>query len=137
VPSDSHTERFAGLPRTDLANGLTVVDARTRKARRRGLSRLDSLQPDQGLLIRTVSVHTFGMRFALDLIWLAKDGAVVRVDHDVPAARIRACLKARSVVETVAGRADAFLSAGVGTPSGERSAQVARPSDEFERDRGA
>lgn len=137
MPSDSHNERFAGLPRRDLDGGLTVVEARTRKARRRGLSRLDSLPPDHGLLIRTVSVHTFGMRFALDLIWLAKDGTVVRVDRDVPAARMRTCLKARSVVETAAGRADAFLSAGVGTPSGEPSAQAARPSDEFERDRGA
>jgi len=138
LPSDSHTERFAGLPRTDLPDGLTVVEARTRKARRRGLSRLDSLPADHGLLIKTVSVHTFGMRFALDLIWLNRDGTVVRVDHNVPPGRMRTCLKARSVVETVAGRADAFLSAGVGTPGGGPSAQASsRRSDELERDRGA
>ena len=54
------------------------------------------------------------MRFALDLIWLAKDGTLVRVDRSVPRARMRICLKARSVVETAAGQADAFLAAGLG-----------------------
>ncbi len=127
MPSTDHTERFAGLPRRTLAGDVTLVEASTGKARRRGLSRLDSLPPDHGLRIRTVSVHTFGMRFALDLIWLDKHGAVVRVDRDVPPGRMRACFRARSVVETLAGQADAFLSAGVGTPG----------SDEVEGDRGA
>lgn len=120
MPSTDHAERFAGLPRRRLAGAVVLVEASTRNARRRGLSRLDSLPGDHALRIRTVSVHTFGMRFALDLIWLDKHGATVRVDRDVPPNRVRGCVRARSVVETVAGRADAFLSAGVGTPdSGE------------------
>jgi uncharacterized membrane protein (UPF0127 family) len=57
------------------------------------------------------------MRFALDLIWLGKDGRVVRVDRSVPPSRMRICTRARSVVETLAGQADAFLAAGL-TPSG-------------------
>ena len=32
---------------------------------------------------RCRSVHTFTMRFPLDLIWLGKDGGIVRVDRDV------------------------------------------------------
>jgi uncharacterized protein len=124
MPSTDHTERFAGQPRRTLAGGVTLVDASTGKARRRGLSRLDSLPDDHALRLRTVSVHTFGMRFALDLIWLDKHGTAVRVDRDVPPNRLRACLKARAVVETVAGHADAFL-------SGDRL------SDEVEGDRGA
>jgi uncharacterized protein len=107
-------DRFEGLPRRPLANGLVVIEARTHRSRRRGLARLDALAPDQALHIpQTPSVHTFGMRFALDLIWLGKDGGVVRVDRDVRSGRMRLCLKARSVVETAAGQADAFLSAGV------------------------
>jgi len=124
MPSTDHAERFAGLPGRTLAGGVTVVEASTSKARRRGLSRLDSLPADHGLRIRTTSVHTFGMRFALDLIWLDKRGSVVRVDRDVPAKRLRACFRARSVVETLAGHADAFLSDG-------------RLSDEVEGDRRA
>jgi hypothetical protein len=77
------------------------------------------------------------MRFALDLIWLGKHGAVVRVDRAIPARRIRVCLRARSVVETLAGHADAFLAANLGTPNAESGANPSSRSDEVERDRGA
>ena len=52
---------------------------------------------------RCRSVHTFGMRFALDLFWLDAGGAIVRVDRDVPPRRVRCCRAARSVVEAPAG----------------------------------
>ena len=108
-------ERFEGLPLTELVDGLVLVEAKTHRSRRRGLSRLDALAPAHGLHIpQTPSVHTFGMRFALDLIWLDGHGQMVRVDRDVPARRMRWCPRARSVVETNAGQADAFLAAGVG-----------------------
>lgn len=112
MPNSTYTERFAGLPRRSVPGGLTIVEAKGGQARRRGLSRLDSLPADHALLIpRCPSVHTFGMRFALDLIWLGKGDAVVRVDRDVPPRRTRLCVRARSVIETVAGESDAFLSA--------------------------
>jgi uncharacterized protein len=61
--------------------------------------------PADGLLLpRTRSVHTFGMRFALDLHWLDGSGEVVRIDRAVPPRRIRTCLRARSVVELPAHR---------------------------------
>ena len=60
--------------------------------------------PGDPLLIEGCrSVHTFGMRYALDLVWLDGDGAVIRVDRDVPPRRLRTCLRARSVLETAAG----------------------------------
>lgn len=109
---DGADGRFAGLPRRRLQGGLVVVEARTHRSRRRGLARLDSLAPDHALHIpQTPSVHTFGMRFALDLIWLARDGSVVRVDREVGPGRMRLCTRARSVVETVAGEGDRFAAA--------------------------
>jgi len=51
------------------------------------------------LLPRTRSIHTCGMRFALDLVWLDGDGRIVRVDRTVPPWRVRACRTARAVVE--------------------------------------
>ena len=108
-------QRFRGLPVTDLPDGLRLIEARSRRSRRRGLSRLDTLPPDVALHIPgTPSVHTFGMRFSLDLIWLRKDGTVARVDRNIGPRRVATCLKARSVVETTAGAADRFLTAGVG-----------------------
>jgi uncharacterized membrane protein (UPF0127 family) len=105
--------RFEGLPRRELRGGLEVIEATTHRSRRRGLSRLDRLSPLYALHIpSTPSVHTFGMRFDLDLIWLARSGKVLRVDRFVKPNRMRTCVRARSVIETVAGEADAFLTAG-------------------------
>jgi uncharacterized membrane protein (UPF0127 family) len=118
VPPPELDDRFDGLPTTDYVGGLTLIEAQTHRSRRRGLSKLDVLPATHALHIpATPSVHTFGMRFALDLIWLSKDGVLVRVDRDVPPRRMRFCRPARSVVETVAGQADAFLAAGVGAAS--------------------
>jgi uncharacterized protein len=81
---------------------------------RRGLGGLADLPPERALRLRCRAVHTFTMRFALDLIWIGRDGGVVRVDRDVPPRRHRGCAGARAVVETRAGWADRFISAGVG-----------------------
>src|SRR5947208_17084796 len=79
--------------------GIEVRIAATPGARLLGLARLRA-RPACGLLLpRTRSVHTFGMRFALDLVWLAEDGRVVRIDIGVPPRRLRSCRGARSVVE--------------------------------------
>jgi uncharacterized membrane protein (UPF0127 family) len=50
-------------------------------------------------IARCRSVHTFGMRYPLDLVWLDTSGRVVRVDLDVAPRQVRACRGARSVVE--------------------------------------
>lgn len=108
----SSDDRFSGLPVRELPGGRGIIEARTHRSRRRGLARLDALPPDRALHIpQTPSVHTFGMRFALDLIWLDGRGEIVRVDRAVAPRRMRTCLRARSVIETVAGEADAFLTA--------------------------
>jgi uncharacterized protein len=63
--------------------------------------------PPVGLLLpRCRSVHTFGMRFALDLVWLGAGGAVVRIDRGVRPWRVRSCRRARSVLELRSGPAE-------------------------------
>ena len=59
-------------------------------------------------ILKCNSVHTFGMRFALDLVWLGRGGRVVRIDTNVPARRMKTCLRARSVIEARAGHGDRF-----------------------------
>ena len=106
--------RLDPLPGRDLAGGLRVAEADSRAARMKGLARLDAMPEQLALHIpRCRSVHTFTMRFPLDLIWLGKDGAVVRVDPAVPPRRLKLCFKARSVVEANAGTADRFVAAGL------------------------
>jgi uncharacterized protein len=107
-------ERLDALPGRDLPGGLRVARADSRPARMKGLAKLDAMPERYALLLpRCRSVHTFTMRFPLDLIWLGKDGRPVRVDHAVPPNRMKLCLRARDVVEANAGTADAFLAAGL------------------------
>ncbi len=76
----------------------------------RGLARLDEMPETTALhLPKCRSIHTFTMRFPLDLIWLDKRGHVVRIDRNVPPRRMKSCLRARSVIEARAGTADAFV----------------------------
>jgi len=111
--------RLDGLPGRDLPGGLRLAEARTRPARMKGLARLDSMPGQLALHItRCRSVHTFTMRFPLDLIWLSRDGEPVRVDRAVAPRRLKLCLSARSVVEANAGAGDAFAAALSAAPPG-------------------
>ena len=78
---------------------MTIHCARTLRARLRGLA-LRREPPDHALLLpHTRAVHTFGMRFALDLYWLDAEGGVLRVDRAVPPQRLRRCAGAAAVLE--------------------------------------
>jgi uncharacterized protein len=83
--------------------GPTIVVARG-LARLRGLIGRRSWPVGVALEIpRCRSVHTFGMRFALDLVWLDGDRRVVRIDRAVRPCRVRSCRRAKSVLELRAG----------------------------------
>jgi hypothetical protein len=100
------------LPRRELPGELTLLCASTRRARGRGLARLDELPAGYGLLLEGCrSVHTIGMRFALDLVWLDDTGTVVRVDAAVAPRRLRSRRGARAVVECNAGEGGRFAAA--------------------------
>jgi uncharacterized protein len=101
--------RLAALPALTLPGGLHVAVASSRSARVRGLAGLDDLPRGLALLLpRCRSVHTFGMRFALDIVFLDGDGRPVLEAFGVPARRVRTCLRARAVVETRAGSGAGF-----------------------------
>ena len=106
--------RLDALPARELPGGLRVARAERRPERMKGLAKLDAMPTSYALHIpRCRSVHTFTMRFPLDLIWLGGDGRPVRVDRAVPPRRMKLCLRARSVVEANAGTADDFVGAGL------------------------
>ena len=83
--------RFLRLP-VRRAGEWQVMVARTWRARLCGLAGLGALPARVALLLPACrSVHTFGMRFALDLVWLDAAGDVVRVDRDVGRFAVRSC----------------------------------------------
>lgn len=104
--------RFDELATRALPDGLTLLVAGGRRSRMRGLAKLDDLPADHALLIeRCRSVHTGGMRFALDLLWLDGEGELVRHDARVAPGRLRTCLRARAVIEARAGAGTLFADA--------------------------
>ncbi|MDP2712939.1 MAG: DUF192 domain-containing protein [Solirubrobacteraceae bacterium] len=107
--------RFDGLERRELAGGLTLIVASNRRSRTLGLASLAALPAAHGLLLAPCrSIHTVTMRFALDLVWLDRDGRPLRLDENVAPRRMRSCLRARSVIETAAGDGERFRAAVVG-----------------------
>lgn len=105
-------DRLGELPVLELEGGQRVHEARTWVSRRDGLAGLPDLPDDWGLWIAPCrSIHTFGMRFALDLVWLGRGDEVVRVDHDVAPRRQRTCWRSRSVIEVPAGQGDRLAAA--------------------------
>lgn len=101
--------RLGGLPHVALIGDLVVFEARTWNARRRGLAGLPELPASVGLLIAPCrSIHTFGMAFPLDLIWLDRAGDVRGVTEAVPPRRLRSDLRGHSVIEVAAGRGRRF-----------------------------
>jgi uncharacterized membrane protein (UPF0127 family) len=77
-------------------------------ARLRGLAGLPAPHGAGLLLPRTRSVHTVGMRFALDLVWLDRHGRALRIDRAVPPRRLRGCRRAHAVLELPPGAAAAL-----------------------------
>lgn len=87
-----------------LDGGRVVPVAASVRARLLGLALLDRSAAPHGLLIpRCRSVHTVGMRFALDLHFLDAQGTAVSIRRAVPPGRIVREPLARSVLELAAG----------------------------------
>jgi len=81
------------------------------RARLLGLSHLDRDEAGAGLLIpRCSSIHTFGMRFALDLYFLDEDGEPLAIRRGIGAQRVISCRGARAVLEIPAEQGGEFSS---------------------------
>ena len=86
--------------------GRSVEIADTSAKRRKGLLKHERLEPGEGLWIRPCeSVHTFFMKFPIDLVYLDKSRKVRKVRHSVPPWRLSMCLTAHSILELPAGTA--------------------------------
>ena len=87
--------------------GETVEVADTSEKRRVGLLKHTRLDPGSGLwIVPCESVHTFFMKFPIDLVYLDKSRKVRKVRHAVPPWRLSACFTAHSILELPAGTAE-------------------------------
>lgn len=94
--------RFRGVGWASVLARRVPV-ATTWRARLLGLSWLDAERAGAGLLIpRCRSVHTFGMRFDLCIVFLDADGFVLEEHARVGANRVVSCRGATAVLEVPA-----------------------------------
>jgi uncharacterized membrane protein (UPF0127 family) len=95
--------RVVNLTRqTEIGARIAVADRGPR--RRKGLLGRTGLENGEGLwIVPCEAVHTFGMRFAIDLIYLDRDRRVLKVRNAVVPSRISGCFRAHSILELPPG----------------------------------
>lgn len=86
----------------ELASSVAVADHGV--ARSKGLLGRSALAPGEGLwILPCEAIHTFGMRFPIDLVYLDRKLRVRKVRSGVVPWRISGCLLAHSVLELAQG----------------------------------
>jgi hypothetical protein len=81
-----------------------VVPAFDSASRRTGLLKHDSMPEGSALVIApTNAIHTFFMRFPIDVVFVARDGTAVSVRHNLAAWRIAAAWRGFAVIELPSG----------------------------------
>ncbi len=102
------TERYRVINKSKksvVAERLGI--ANTPKLRSKGLLGRSGLEHGEGLWITPCeSVHTFWMRFAIDLIYVDRVHRVKKVRKCVAPWRLSACLTAHSILELPCGTID-------------------------------
>ncbi|MGO4881561.1 MAG: DUF192 domain-containing protein [Bryobacteraceae bacterium] len=87
---------------TILADAADIADSSEK--RRTGLLKHARLDPGQGLwIVPCESVHSFFMKFAIDLVYLDRNKKVRKVRHSMVPWRVSACFSAHSILELPAG----------------------------------
>ena len=88
---------------------LPAFDSKTRNV---GLLGRQSLDPGTAMIIApTNAVHTFFMRFPIDIAFVKKDGRILKIRKRLPAWRLAGAWGGYAVVEMAAG---SFEAAGTG-----------------------
>lgn len=94
----------------NLDRGVTVARAvrvaGTSRARRKGLLGVEHLAEEAGMWIAPCeAIHTFGMKLAIDVLFLDKEFRVKKLIPSLAPRRIALCLSAASVLELQRGAA--------------------------------
>ena len=97
-----------------LAERADIAD--TSAKRRTGLLKHKGLGPGEGLwIVPSEGVHTFGMKFAIDVVFLNRQRKILKIRPNMGKARMSLSLRAHSVLELPAGTLEA-----TGTQAGDQ-----------------
>lgn len=99
------------LRAVNVSKGGTVLAsavewAGTSAQRRRGLLGRNGIDPEEGIYIVPCKwIHMFGMKFPIDVAFIAADGRVLTLHHNLKPNRLsRISLRAEGALELAAGR---------------------------------
>jgi len=93
--------------RNDQVVAHTLLRAFDSASRNQGLLKRDFLEEGSALVIApTNAIHTFFMRFAIDVAFVARDGRVLKVRRAMQPWRVSAAWGGFAVVELAAGALD-------------------------------
>jgi uncharacterized protein len=97
------TYRVRNLTRgVEIASRAEIATSSARRSK--GLLGRTEFLPGEALwILPCESVHTFGMKFAIDLVYLDRHLRIRKIRRNVPPWRISVCLTAHSVIELPAG----------------------------------
>jgi uncharacterized membrane protein (UPF0127 family) len=80
---------------------LPALDSDTRRT---GLLKHSGLEADEAMVIApTNAIHTFFMKFAIDVAFVRRDGQIVKIRAAMPAWRMSAAWGGYAVIEMAAG----------------------------------
>jgi uncharacterized membrane protein (UPF0127 family) len=106
---------------TVLADAAEIAD--TASKRRTGLLKHQGLKRGQGMwIVPCEAVHSFGMKFAIDVVYVDRKKKVRKTRSNMVPRRISACLLAHSVLELPVGTIEAS-----GTRAGDQLSFDERP----------
>ena len=101
APNDPHVLRHQ---RTGSTLAVALEPAFDRARRRRGLLGRTGLEPGAAMVLAPCSgIHTFFMRFAIDVLFVRRDGVVLKVCASVQPWRVAIAPRASAAIELPAG----------------------------------
>jgi uncharacterized membrane protein (UPF0127 family) len=119
------TDAGSSEPTLDLSEYPVAESFRSRL---RGLAWRPRAQVGSGLLIpRCASVHTFGMRFELDVYFLDREGRILSVRRRVPPRRVLWCRGAAAVLEIPSSEGGEIAALGALTTHAARTRRPRQP----------
>ena len=104
LPADTEgrMQIFNLMRKTHLARNAEIAGSGGKRTK--GLLGRKGLAPGEGMwIVPCEAVHTFGMQFPIDLVYLDRGLRIKKVRSSVSPWRLSACLSAHSILELPAG----------------------------------